>query len=101
MTELSDLLFDQAADLNAAMVGGIEVGKKLGAELADLRIKELTERYALMFAAVLASEREYDEESTPSDTSCPDCTLGCIPIAKPRTCAHHLRVAAIAYAEKT
>lgn len=49
----------------------------------------------LLLVACEASEREYDEESTPGDGNCPDCTEGCIPIAKPRFCAHHLRVAAI------
>jgi hypothetical protein len=49
-----------------------------------------------LLEAVLASEREYDEETAPVDPFCGECNLGTGPHR--RTCAHHLRVAVIAKA---
>jgi hypothetical protein len=57
--------------------------------------------YDSMLAAIRASEDEYDEETEQSDASCPDCTLGCIPITKARTCAHHLRQRVLREAEQS
>lgn len=57
-----------------------------------------------MLAALKASEREYEnlEDRAPVDSGCIECTLGTVPnTLNTGLCAHHLRVAAIAKAERT
>jgi hypothetical protein len=67
-------------------------------ELRRTALKVKADRDELL-AACIASEEEYDEESTPMSGNCPACAGWCIPIPRPKYCAHHLRMTAIAKAE--
>jgi hypothetical protein len=71
---------------------------RLDAARASLIAHDASQRQLIadLLEAVLASEREYDEETTPGDPLCAECNLGTGPHR--RICAHHLRVAVIAKA---
>lgn len=58
----------------------------------------LTDAAPDMLAALIASEREYEnyDERAPLDSGCIECTVGTVPDRlNTGLCAHHLRVRAI------
>jgi len=77
---------------------GKGTGRHIACFILDPAVAARDKLIADMLEALKASEREYDnlEDSAPTDPFCGECNMGAGP--HKATCAHHLRVAAIAKA---